>query len=199
MNPQFWNQRFSEDEPVYGLQPNAFYASELAKLKPGKILFVAEGQGRNALHAANMGWEVTAFDYSEVARTQALESAAQARLSLDYRLMSYDALELPLDYFDAVVSVFAHMPPVLRPQVHAQLAQALAPGGQLILEGFHKDQLPLQSGGPKNEAMLFNEAELRADFSPWLPSLEVTQVRERLSEGSYHQGEAELIRVRGVR
>lgn len=59
-----WDQRYASDEYVYGTKPNVFFKSQIEQLTPGKILMVAEGEGRNAVHAAEQGWEVTAFDSS---------------------------------------------------------------------------------------------------------------------------------------
>ena len=59
---EFWNERFSKKEYAYGIEPNAFLKSELLKLKPGKILFPAEGEGTNSVFAATLGWNVVAFD-----------------------------------------------------------------------------------------------------------------------------------------
>lgn len=199
MQPTFWDQRFSEDEPVYGHAPNEFFAEELSKLTPGKLLLPAEGQGRNAIHAAKMGWEVEAFDFSTKAREDALAEAERQGVSLTYRTMSYQDLDLPVGYFDAVALVFAHMDPQLRPEVHGQIARSLKPGGTLILEGFHKKQLPLGTGGPKSEPMLFSQEELTRDFNPYLADLRIEQPRITLSEGPYHQGEAEVIRLVGRR
>jgi SAM-dependent methyltransferase len=199
MKPEFWNQRFSQSDALYGLAPNVFFAAELAKLPPGRLLLPAEGQGRNAIHAARQGWEVTAFDYSSVARDKALALAAHFEVEIRYELMSYAELELAQRAYDAVGLVYAHMPPELRPEVHAQLAQSLRPGGTLILEGFHKRQLPLDSGGPKNEAMLFSEAELRADFAEVLAIEVLRPETVELDEGDYHQGRAEVLRLVGKR
>jgi len=60
---EFWNQRYSDVEYTYGEFPNKFISSELQKLKSGKILFPADGEGRNSVFAAKNKWEVFAFDY----------------------------------------------------------------------------------------------------------------------------------------
>lgn len=61
----FWNERYAEKEYAYGIHPNQFLADSILKLpKHGKILFPAEGEGRNAVYAAKNGFEVTAFDLS---------------------------------------------------------------------------------------------------------------------------------------
>jgi hypothetical protein len=70
-----WNERYSASEYIYGTGPNTWLVEKLAGLQPGKILFPAEGEGRNAVHAARLGWNVAAFDQSEAGRKKALKLA----------------------------------------------------------------------------------------------------------------------------
>jgi hypothetical protein len=76
---QFWNQRYGNAEYVYGEDPNKFLASQIKVLKPGKIIFPCEGEGRNAVFAAFLGWQVAAFDGSAVGQFKALQLAAKKR------------------------------------------------------------------------------------------------------------------------
>ena len=57
-----WNDRYSKDEFAYGEAPNNYLKEQLTKINVGKILFPAEGEGRNAVYAAKIGWTVSAFD-----------------------------------------------------------------------------------------------------------------------------------------
>ncbi|EMO25801.1 thiopurine S-methyltransferase domain protein [Leptospira interrogans serovar Bataviae str. HAI135] len=59
-----WNERYSKEEFAFGEQPNEYLKEQLEKLEIGKILFPAEGEGRNAVFAAKLGWNVSAFDIS---------------------------------------------------------------------------------------------------------------------------------------
>ncbi len=189
-----WNNRFQADKSVYGKIPNQFFADELELLAPGSILLPGEGQGRNAVFAAKLGWDVRALDFSEVARKQALAFAAEEEVALTYDLMSFEQMDLPKDTYDAAGLILAHTLPQFRPLVHKKVAAALKPGGFLILEGFHKKQLGRTSGGPKRIDMLFNEAELTEDFS----DLEILNLKVKtveLDEGNFHQGEAVIIRL----
>ena len=69
----FWNERYSAHEYAFGTEPNVFFAGELRKLpRPGHILFPCEGEGRNAVYAAEQGWTVEAFDLSEMGKRKAL-------------------------------------------------------------------------------------------------------------------------------
>ena len=58
------DQRYENPEYVYGVEPNQYLKEQLEKLKPGNILFPAEGEGRNSVYAAQLGWKVSAFDLS---------------------------------------------------------------------------------------------------------------------------------------
>ena len=41
-NPSdFWNERYANEEFIYGTEPNDFFKQQLDKLKPGKMLIKA--------------------------------------------------------------------------------------------------------------------------------------------------------------
>lgn len=190
---QFWDERYAEPYFVYGEAPNAFFESRLKELAPGKLLLPCEGEGRQAIYAAAQGWEVDAFDQSEVGREKALQWAAKAGLSFRYTLQDATSYQPKAEY-DAVALIFAHLPAAHRQQFHRHMAAALQPGGVLLLEGFTPAQLAYTSGGPKDISMLFTAEMLQADFA----SLEIEWLEEEhvvLNEGPYHQGEAAVIRL----
>ena len=83
---QFWNDRYSEEEFIYGVEPNEFLKLELDKIPTGSILLPAEGEGRNAVYAASKGWNVTAFHYSEAAKVKTTLLAEKMNVKLDYEL-----------------------------------------------------------------------------------------------------------------
>ena len=194
----FWNERFGTEEYAYGEAPNTFVAEQLAKLNPGTILFPAEGEGRNAVFAATLGWEVTAFDPSIEGNKKAELLAAKHKVEIDYQIAGYEDIEFPKENFDCIVLVFAHMPPTLRLIAHEKLASYLKPGGTLILEGFSKEQINKNTGGPQNLAMLFSKEELLFDFSN-LSDVNIMESETRLNEGPFHQGTASVIRVLGIK
>lgn len=196
---EFWNERYSAPEYAYGIAPNEFLAGVLAGLKPGKILFPAEGEGRNAVYAAEAGWEVSAFDLSEEGKKKADQLATSRGVILEYLVGNLSEITYPSESFDALVLIFAHFPASLRESFHSKLLTFLKPGGILILEGFSKDHLKFSSvnplsGGPKDPAMLFSEEELRSDFK----GMEILSLEEKevaLKEGLYHSGRSAVIRL----
>ncbi|WNJ20664.1 methyltransferase domain-containing protein [Pontibacter sp. G13] len=196
MNPSFWNGRFSSTEYAYGTEPNVFLKEQIERLEPGKILFPAEGEGRNAVFAASLGWDVTAFDFSIAAKAKALMLAARKGVHIEYLTGTFESLGLADEMYDCVAICWAHLPPGFRPIFHQFAQNVLKEDGVIIIEGFAKDQLGRYSGGPKHPDMLFSVEELQEDFED-LGEFTVDEKLVILSEGTYHQGEAAVVRLVG--
>lgn len=197
MQPEFWNQRYRSSDTVYGYGPNAFFRQFIDRHKPGTILLPAEGEGRNARYAASKGWTVDAFDFSEVAREKALQQAAAENLSIQYTLQDLSLYKAGKTY-DAVGLMYVHLEPALRKSFHQEMIQSLKPGGLLVLEAFAKEQLGLDSGGPKDVNLLYDAPGLCADFHS-LHMLDCRQQELVLAEGPFHTGPAHVLRLTGQR
>lgn len=198
---EFWDERYATEEYVYGKEANLFLRAQLAELKPGKALFPAEGEGRNAVHAATLGWDVSAFDISESAKIKAGRLAQEKGVSIDYRVGTLDHLDFEDNSFDLIVLIFAHFPTNLRRDIHQQLLKLLKPGGMVILEAFSKKHLQFNSknpkaGGPKEVSMLFSQSELKEDFKS-LSQFVFEEKELFLEEGAYHVGQSAVIRFLG--
>ncbi|MDH7515546.1 MAG: class I SAM-dependent methyltransferase [Bacteroidota bacterium] len=192
-----WDERFARAEYVYGTDPNVFFREILSSLQPGRILLPAEGEGRNAVYAAESGWEVHTFDFSEQARTKALALAAERRVEITYDIADLETYRFPISAYDAVGLFFVHMPPALRRRVHTACARSLRPGGTLVLEAFSKRQRGYESGGPRDENLLYTVDTLVEDFS----SLQCSLCEERVvvfDEGEFHRGEGCVVRFVGT-
>jgi len=194
MNPQdFWNQRYSESEYAYGEQPNEFIAEQLPQLPKGRILFPAEGEGRNAVYAASLGWQSIAFDQSTAGQEKALRLAAKNDVSIEYSVCS--ALSFTQsEAFDAIAFCYFHTPPQLLNSIYSHLLGQLKPGGNVLLEGFSEKNLGLGSGGPQELSMLFSTEKI-THLLKGLKNLRVWEEQVVLNEGKYHQGNAWVIRA----
>jgi SAM-dependent methyltransferase len=195
---EFWNERYREPGYVYGTTPNVFLAKMLLGLPVGRALFPAEGEGRNAVHAASLGWEVVCFDQSEVGREKALALAQEKGVEIDYRISSIEDFGFEPEAYQLVGLFFAHQPPAQRRYLHQKAFESLRPGGRILLQGFGWQQLAYQSGGPRQEDMLFTPEMLHGDF----PGLEIDLLEATetyLSEGRYHHGPAHTVQLAGVR
>lgn len=194
---EFWNQRFATDEWVYGQAPNKYFKQFIDTHKAGSILLPAEGQGRNAVYAASKGWEVDAFDFSEVAQQKALTFAKQKKVEINYELISIEDFKAGRKY-DAVALLYVHLPEKIRRKFHKQVYESIKPGGFLVFEAFSKEQLAFDSGGPKDESLLYDAPSICNDFQ-FIHLLSCGESVVELDEGPYHKGKATLLRMTGQR
>ena len=191
----FWDARYEAEAYAYGTEPNAYFQRQLEALPPGRLLLLAEGEGRNAVYAARKGWQVTAVDFSDEGRAKALRLAGSQEMHLDYQMADLTALTWQRPgYYDAIGLIYVHLPPATREAVHAAAATSLAPGGHLMLEAFGPRQLGLSSGGPRAAELLYDPGLLATDFAG-LTLLENHELGVVLDEGSFHAGPASVVRL----
>jgi 2-polyprenyl-3-methyl-5-hydroxy-6-metoxy-1,4-benzoquinol methylase len=191
---EMWNKRYAQIEYVYGKEPNEFFKEQIQKLPNGKILLPAEGEGRNAVFAAQNNWQVEAFDSSSEAKNKAENLAKEKAVKLNYKISSFEEAKYEENTFDLIALIYAHSSN--RQQNHQKLIKLLKPGGILLLEGFSKYQIKNSTGGPKSLDLLFSPQELTADFDE-LSEIELTETETYLSEGEHHLGRASIIRLIG--
>lgn len=193
-----WDERYNEKEYAFGLEPNDYLKEQLEKLKPGSILFAAEGEGRNAVFAGKLGWNVSAFDISSEGKKKALKLSKANDVTIDYQVGQLPALNYTPEQFDAIALIYAHFPAEIKTEYHQLLGSYLRKGGIVILEAFGKNHLAYRAGnpyvgGPSNLESLFSVEELTSDFK----NFEILQAEEKvieLNEGRYHNGKGSVIR-----
>ncbi len=195
----FWDEKYRGDPYLYGKEPNRFFLNHLPEREQGRlqprILLPMEGEGRNAVFAAKKGWYVDAFDASKVAREKAWKLASHASVSINYTLQDVTrSLTLPDKTYDAVALIYAHLEPLYRKRLHRSVMKALAPGGLLILEAFHRSQSGNPSGGPGDPEKLYTAEMIRSDF-PDLTFLQLDETITLLEEGAGHRGRASVVRA----
>ena len=198
---QRWNDRYSDEAYAFGLEPNDYLKEQLDKLKPGKILFAGEGEGRNAVYAAKLGWSVSAFDISIEGKRKAQLLADSNNVTLDYQVGELPDLNFQSEQFDAIALIYAHFPAELKSPYHKLLDSYLSNGGTVIFEAFGKNHIPHRIknpkvGGPTKLEELFSMEELRSDFVNY----EIIELEEKvieLNEGIYHKGTGSVIRFVG--
>lgn len=203
MKHHFWEERYAQEEYIYGKEPNAFLKEVLPTLKAGKILFPAEGEGRNAVFAAKNGWDVSAFDASAEGKKKALALAEQHGTQIDYQVSTLEDVDYPMHSFDALALVFAHFPENNRKDYHQKLVTYIKPNGTLIIEGFSKSHSRFQAsnpqaGGPKDLSMLYDLETLKSDFEDF-EFLEAYETEVKLSEGEHHVGLSSVFRIVAVK
>jgi SAM-dependent methyltransferase len=196
-----WDERFGNEAFAYGEDPNNYLKEQLLKLPPGKILFPAEGEGRNAVYAAKLGWIVSAFDISVEGKKKALKLAKLNGVEIDYQLGKLETLHFKEEQFDAIAFIYAHFPADIKSQFHRTLNKYLRTGGTIIFEAFSKSHIDYirkneAVGGPKDIDMLFSIEEIKLDFSNY-DFIELSEKEIELQEGSFHNVTGSVIRFVG--
>lgn len=190
----FWNERYAESEFVYGTEPNKFFADQLELLEPGKIILPAEGEGRNAIYAAQKGWDVQAVDYSKSGKEKALKLASEKGVEIKYDLSDLTEYDFGEEIYGAAAFIYMHLPRSIIKDVYRNVIRSLKPGAKVIVEVYSVNQLGRDSGGPKDERVLYTKEKLRELLSgtdiEWMEEIEID-----LSEGKYHVGKAMVIRA----
>ncbi len=203
MSKQFWDDRYSKEAFAYGDSPNAFLAQQLPSITPGRILFPAEGEGRNAVYAASLGWDVVAFDISTAGRLKAEILARRTGLHLHFYEESVTDFDYGVETYDAVALIYAHFPRDIKVHLHQMIHKCLKPGGVVIFEAFSLHNLEYQKinpyiGGPADPDMLYTLDEINDSF----PEFEVIYLKQEvieLHEGVYHNGTGSVIRFIGTK
>jgi SAM-dependent methyltransferase len=195
---EFWDQRFAAEEYIYGKEPNEFFKNELIKLPIGKILLPAEGEGRNAVYAAKLGWEVYAFDSSKEGKRKAELLAKENNVKINYIITDFENVDYPLNTFDCIGLFYAHQHVSVRTIHHHKILSYLKSGGTILLEAFTKQQLGNTTGGPQDLNLLYSKDELSIDFKG-LNSVNIVELEKELNEGDYHKGNAFVINVVGTK
>ncbi|HYK77306.1 MAG TPA: class I SAM-dependent methyltransferase [Daejeonella sp.] len=196
-----WNDRFSQTEYAYGEKPNNYLKEQLERLPTGQILFPAEGEGRNAVFAAKLGWTVSAFDISVEGQKKAFQLAETNKVTIDYQVGELQTLDYKAEQFDAIALIYAHFAADIKSSYHKMLDNYLHKGGVIIFEAFSKKHIDYNSkdekvGGPKDIGMLYSIEEIESDFSNYEVIELVEQVIE-LNEGLFHNGKGSVIRFVG--
>lgn len=199
-----WDQRYSDSAYAYGTEANDFLVSMADRLPAGKILCLAEGEGRNAVWLAeqtlsmqgNTGLrnEVTAVDASRVGLQKA-DKLARARgveiTTVHADLANYD---IGTQQWDLIVSVFCHLPPDLRQDVHRRCVEGLRQDGMLLLEAYTPLQLEYKTGGPPVSEMMMDAKSLRRELEG-LEFLHLQECIREIHEGQFHNGEGAVVQA----
>ena len=193
---EFWNERFGRDGFFYGMNPNVYLKKQLDALSGNQnLLFLGEGEGRNALYAARLGHTVTALDASEIglAKTALLAQQHNLEIALVHTDLEYWE---PHNNYDAIMCSFLHLIEPLRSEIFAKTIHHLRPGGIFAGEFFSIHQLPRTTGGPKDEALLYTADDLQ-NIVEQLPCdiVELIELDTELYEGTGHNGLASVVRL----
>ena len=198
---EFWNDRYGKQEFAYGEAPNVYIEEKLPLFEAGRILFPAEGEGRNAVYAAQLGWDVAAFDFSAKGKEKAEKLAHSKNVKIDYQVKAFFEEQYEPESFDAIGLTFVHFPPDIKTEMHKRLDSYLKVGGHIIMEAFSKEHREISKvnpavGGPPDAKMMYAIEEIERDFKHY-EIIELKKEKTYLDEGYGHVGESSVIRFIG--
>ncbi len=172
MNRAGWDERYATSELVWSRGPNQFLVEQVADLPAGRALDLACGEGRNAIWLATSGWDATGVDFSPVgiekARTLAsgtdtTAAVREAAGSLTFEVGDATTWTGDGEGFDLVIVFYLHLVPGQRRAAHRRAADAVRPGGTLLVVGHDLDNLERGVGGPQDPTILLTADDVVAD------------------------------------
>ena len=135
--PPSWEERYSGEEKVWSGNPNPQLVAEVSGLTPGTALDVGCGEGGDVIWLAQQGWRVTGADFSANGLARAARHADDAGVADRTDWWQVDARTFAADgrSYDLVTTHYLHPPDGGMVEVTGRLADAVAPGGHLLIVG----------------------------------------------------------------
>ena len=190
---EIWNKRFSSPDYVFGEDPNAFLVSQSARLGKGHALALADGEGRNSVWLAQQGFTVDAFDFSAPAIEKGNALAAKRNVNVNFNCSAWQSFDWKPANYDLVAGIFFQFAtPDERTQLFEKIKQSLKPGGVVLIQGYGRNQLSYNTGGPGKLDHLYDEDLLREAFAGFY--IQVCETYETIiHEGAGHSGMSALV------
>ena len=164
MDAHGWDERYRNDDLVWGIEPNQFVRRQCESFPPGSALDLACGEGRNALWLAQLGWQVLGIDYSPVAiaRAEALTAGQpyDVAILLSWRVADVTTVPVKEESVDLALLSYVHLPPEQRAALMLKAARSVRPQGRLIVVGHDRRNLREGVSGPQDESLLYDPEEL---------------------------------------
>lgn len=199
---EMWDQRFSSEEYAYGKEANVWLSERVSQINPppnNRALFPADGEGRNAVWAARIGWNSEVFDLSIVGKQKCHLLAQEHAVSVDYDVDDLALREFSQQSYDLIACSWFHTPSEIRKVHMPRMLHSLKSGGHFVMEGYHTSQMPLQSGGPKSLDLLFDLdevlGELTGEKAPQMHIIHIAVTSTVLDESELHKGQARVVRI----
>jgi 2-polyprenyl-3-methyl-5-hydroxy-6-metoxy-1,4-benzoquinol methylase len=193
-----WDQRYSGADYVYGTQPNDFLRETRPQLPAGKLLSLAEGEGRNAVWLAQQGYDVTAVDASSVGLAKARRLAESQGVRVNWVHADLAAFDIGQQHWDVIVSIFCHLPAALRTSLHQACVAGLRPGGMFLLEAYTPRQLAFATGGPPTAELMMDSQTLRTELDG-LQFVHLLETEREIHEGQLHHGMGAVVQLLAAR
>lgn len=189
-----WDERYDTDEYVYGIHPNDFLKDNVKAIPKGRVLSLAEGEGRNAVFLAKQGYAVTAVDASKVGLAKAKRLAKKNKVEIECIHADLADFDLGEDQWDGIISIFCPLPPAVRKSLYKNVIRGLKPNGVFLLEAYTPEQLHYGTGGGSSVELMQTKQTLINEL-PGLSFQHLLEVEREVTEGIYHTGLASVVQA----
>ncbi|MBD1581361.1 class I SAM-dependent methyltransferase [Pseudoalteromonas sp. S16_S37] len=182
-----WDERYNSKQYVYGTRPNDFLKERVQSLPKGRILSLAEGEGRNAVFLARLGYKVTAVDSSAVGLEKAHKLASLHGVSIECIHADLAEFEFGENQWHGIISILCPLPSSIRKLVYQKVEKGLLNGGVFLTESYTPKQLRYGTGGGD----CIDTMQTKATLTRELPNLEFNHLFElerEIIEGDFHTG-----------
>jgi len=193
-----WDDKYSGDSYLFGTRPNRFLVESVAGVTPCPALSLGEGEGRNAVYLAGLGFDVTAVDQSAVGLRKARQLAQNFNVPLTTVQADLNDYTIAPNSWNLIMAFFVHLPSAERAPLHRKVVQGLRPGGIYILEGLSPEQFKLAQRGPKDPDQCYSLAVVRGELAG-LDFRIAQQVIRLLDDAEAEQGNIAVTQVLAVK
>lgn len=151
-----WDEKFKDETYLYGEEANEFVKEQFTKEGTGSIACFAEGEGRNAVYLARLGYDFTTYDYSAEGLKKTEKLASKFGVEVDTNLQDLTQENVvDEEQFDHAIMIFGHVKEESQQILFNNLIQSVKSGGKVYFEVYAKAQLEYGTGGPKDIEMLY--------------------------------------------
>ena len=186
----FWESHYRDHPAAHHHRPNAHLVSEAADLVAGRALDAGCGEGADAIWLASRGWQVTAVDLSTTALDRARKHAeGQADIAerIEWRQADLTSWTPTENAFDLVSAQYVHVPEAARESLFQRLADAVAPGGTLLVTGHHTSDRETTMSRGEDTALYVTAEQIAATLHPDRWKIEVAESRPREETDPEHR------------
>lgn len=189
-----WDERYSAEGYAYGTKPNDFLKANFQSIPKGKVLSLAEGEGRNAVFLAKQGYSVTAVDASLAGLNKAGKLAEENGVAVEFIHADLADFDLGVNQWDGIVSIFCPLPSTIRKQLYKKVEAGLKQNGIFLLEAYTPDQLRHGTGGGNSVDLMQTKESLKAEL-PGLKFQHLVELEREVIEGIYHTGMGAVVQA----
>jgi len=189
-----WDERYSSEVYVYGTRPNDFLKENFTSIPRGRVLSLAEGEGRNAVFLAKQGYSVSAVDSSLAGIDKGKKLAKSSGVEVEFihaDLVEYDFGE---NQWDGIISIFFPLPSLQRQALYKKVERGLKKNGVFLLEAYTPEQLKFNTGGGNSVDTMQSKNHVASELAG-LNFAHLVELERSVIEGIYHTGIGSVVQA----